>query len=84
MEIVEKLLGLFFAQFGPLGTVCLTTTIYAAWLHYTEKEDHKKTRELVAIDAEKRNKLHQEFILVLGEMKLMISRLAEDRRNGKV
>lgn len=75
MEWVESVLGLLFKQLGPLGTVCLATTIYAAWLHYKEKEDHRRTRELVAADAEKRNKIHQEFIAVLVEIKTMIGAL---------
>jgi hypothetical protein len=81
MEWVESLLSLLFKQLGPLGTVCLLTTVYAAWLHKKEKDDHLRTRELVAMDAEKRNKIHQEFIAVLVEIKTMLAQ-TESNRHG--
>ena len=79
MEWIESLLSLVFKQLGPLGTVCLLTTVYAAWLHKQEKADHLRTRELVAADAEKRNKIHQEFVAVLIEMKTMLARIGNSR-----
>jgi len=82
MEWIESLLKLLFAQLGPLGTVCLLTTVYAAYLHKQEKADHLRTRELVAADTEKRNKLHQEFIAVLVEIKMMLNKI-EDHGHGR-
>lgn len=72
MEWAESLLKLLFGQLGPLGTVCLGVAAYTAWLHYQEKQDHKRTREIVAEDAEKRLKIHQEYITVLTEIKTMM------------
>lgn len=74
MEWLESLLKLLFGQLGPLGTVCLGVAAYTAWLHYEEKKDHKKTREIVAEDAEKRLKIHQEYIQTLAEIKTLLVR----------
>lgn len=80
MEWVENLLKLLFGQLGPLGTVTLAAAAYSAWLHWQEREDHKRTRQLVAEDAEKRLKLHQDFIAVLTEIKTL---LIKDLQNGR-
>ena len=73
MEWVEKLLVLLFGQLGALGTVCLLAAGYIAWLHHQEKEDHKRTRELVAQDAEKRLGIHQSYIQILTELKSILT-----------
>lgn len=72
MDWLKDLLTLLFGQLGPLGTVCVAAAAYSAWLHHTEREDHRKTRELVAKDAEGRLKIHQQFIEVLTEMKTLL------------
>lgn len=80
MEWVEGLLTLLFRQLGPLGTICLLTTVYVAWLHHNEREDHKHTRDLIAADAERRTKLNQEFIIVLTEIKTLL--LKSEKSDG--
>lgn len=79
MEWVESLLKLLFGQLGPLGTTTLAAAAYMAFLHHQEREDHKRTRELVAEDAEKRLKIHQDYIAVLSEIKTL---LLKELRNG--
>lgn len=77
MEWLKDLLTLLFGQLGPLGTVCVAAAAYSAWLHHTEREDHRKTRELVAADAEKRLKIHEAFIGTLTEMKILLQHMDE-------
>lgn len=78
MEWVKDLLTLLFGQLGPLGTVCVAAATYSAWLHHTEREDHRKTREMVAKDSEARLKIHNSFIETLAEMKVLLQHM-DDR-----
>lgn len=75
MEFVKDLLQLLFGHLGPLGTVCVAAAAYSAWLHHSEREDHRKTREMVAKDAEGRLKIHSQFIEVLAELKTMLQHM---------
>ena len=79
MEWVESLLKLLFGHLGPLGTTLVAAAAYMAWLHNQEREDHKKTRQLVADDAEKRLIIHQDYIRVLTEIKTI---LTQERHHG--
>lgn len=81
MDWVQELLKLLFGQLGSLGTVCVAAAAYSAWLHYSEREDHKKTREMVARDAEQRLVAYNKHVQVLAEIKTLLCTLG-DRRNG--
>lgn len=80
MEWIESLLKLLFGQLGPLGTLFVAAATYLARLHWQEREDHKRTRELIAQDADKRLAIHQDYIRVLTEIRTI---MIKDRSNGK-
>lgn len=80
MEWLQDLLKLLFGHLGPLGTVCVAAAVYAAWLHHQEKEDHKETRKAVAEDAARRIEIHNRYLEILSEMRVVLDHLGERDR----
>ena len=82
MEMLQELLTLLFGQLGPLGTVCVAAAAYSAWLHHREREDHKATRRAVAEDAKERLAIHNRYLEVLAEMRILLMHLGEKDHGG--
>jgi len=74
-----SLLQLLFGQLGVVGTVCFVMAMYIAYLHHQEREDHKATRVLMERDVERRATIHEQYIKVLAEMKLLLESLIPKR-----
>lgn len=77
MEEAFAIVKFLFGQLGVIGGVCFLMSGYLAWLHREEKEDHKKTRELLVLDLEKRLIAHGEYVKVLAEIRTLLSVMVE-------